>query len=147
MITIGTNANVFGDSLERAYNRFGNLSELMQGIGLEMEARINERFETRSDPSGKPWAVWADSTRKYYPANGNRKILDRYGDMLTSLSSQADESSVRIGFGVPYAAYHEWGTKHMPRRGMLFETPDAGTLSDEDSQAVLDIITDFLAEI
>lgn len=147
MITIDSNDKLIGADLRRVYERLGDYSEVLAGIGMEMEARINERFETRTDPRGKPWAVWADSTRKHYPTDGNRKLLDRYGDMLNSINWQADKTSVQIGFGVPYAAYHEWGTKHMPRRGMLFDNPDAGTLSDSDQQAVLDIINDFLESL
>ena len=61
-------------------------------------------------------------------------------DMLASLTHQADATSVRVGFGKPYAAFHEWGTEHMPRRGLLFDDPDAGTLAEGDEAAVLDII-------
>ncbi len=65
---------------------------------------------------------------------GNERLLDRYGDMLDGLSSQADASSVRVGFDQPYAVYHEWGTKHMERRGMLTANPDTGELVPEDTE-------------
>lgn len=118
----------------------GNLTPVMQSIGMELESRISGRFESRSDPSGRNWAPWAQSTVDSYPEDGNRQLLDRYGDMLASLSHQADASSVRVGFGQPYAAFHEWGTEHMPRRGLLFADPDAGTLAEDDEAAVLDIL-------
>jgi hypothetical protein len=50
---------------------------------------------------------------------------------------------VTIGFGQPYAAYHEWGTWKMPRRGLLTADPDAGggpTLGRGDAEAVLDVL-------
>jgi len=54
-------------------------------------------------------------------------------------------NGVNIGFGVDYAAYHEYGTKHMPRRGLLMEDPEAGRLAPEDEQTVLDILRGYLA--
>ena len=120
----------------------GNLRGLMDEVGQQMETRVSNRFETESDPSGTPWMQWADSTIASYPDDGNGRILDRYGQvgMLASLGHQADDSSVTYGFAMPYAAYHEFGTTRMPRRGLLTLDPDAGTLSDDDQRAVLDTI-------
>ncbi len=123
----------------------------MQGIGQELDSRISARFETRSDPMGQPWAPWAESTRENYPKDGRGLLLERYGDMMKSLSFQADSTTVRVGFGAVaskkgdvYAAYHEWGTVKMPRRGLLFADSDAGTLAPNDEAAMLDIISMFL---
>ncbi|NMM75353.1 virion morphogenesis protein [Rhodococcus sp. SRB_17] len=140
MLTITADDKVFRDSLAQLYRGMGNLTPVMQSIGMELESRISGRFESRTDPSGSAWAPWAQSTVDSYPEDGNRRLLDRYGDMLASLSHQADATSVRVGFGQPYAAFDEWGTKHMPRRGLLFADPDAGTLADGDEAAVLDIL-------
>jgi len=131
-----------------------NLTPVMDSIGQELESRISGRFETETDPNGNAWAPWAESTRESYPEDGNARILDRYGDMLRSLNHQADSSSVRAGFGAAaskagdvYAVYHEWGTWKMPRRGLLFDDPDAGTLGKEDEAAVLDILEVWLADL
>lgn len=124
--------------------RTGNLRSLMDSIGQEMETRVANRFETQTDPSGAPWIQWADSTIANYPDDGNGTILDRYGDMLDHIGHQADDSSVAWGFADAYAAFHEFGTKRMPRRGMLTEDPDAGTLSADDQAAVLGIIEVYL---
>ena len=108
---------------------------------MELEGRISGRFESRTDPSGNAWAPWAQSTVDSYPEDGNRRLLDRYtSGMLDGLSHQADATSVRVGFDKAYAAYHEWGTQHMPRRGLLFADPDAGTLGEGDQDAVMDIL-------
>ena len=144
MLEIKLDDSAFRADLAALYRRLGDLTPVMQSIGMEMESRISGRFETRTDPSGKSWAPWADSTLESYPEDGNRQLLDRYGDMLLSLNHKADATSVRIGFGKPYAAFHEWGTKHMPRRGLVFADPDAGTLAKGDEDAVLDIIGIYL---
>ena len=147
MLTITADDKAFRDSLAQLYRGMGNLTPVMQSIGMELESRISGRFESRTDPSGNAWAPWAQSTVDNYPENGNRRLLDRYGDMLASLSHQADATSVRVGFGQPYAAFHEWGTEHMPRRGLLFADPDAGTLAEGDEAAVLDILGVWLDDL
>jgi phage virion morphogenesis protein len=133
------------DVLGSLLRRMGDLRPAMAAIGQEVESRVSARFETESDPLGSPWAPWAPATVESYPKDGNRRILDRYSDMLNSLNHQADASSVWIGFGSPVAAYHEWGTEHMPRRGLLMADPDSGTLAPADEAAVLDILRTFLA--
>lgn len=140
MLSINVDDSAFRTDLTALYRRLGDLTEVMGSIGMELENRISGRFETRSDPSGRAWAPWSQSTIDSYPDDGNRKLLDRYGDMMLSLSHKADSTSVRIGFGQPYAVFHEWGTKHMPRRGLMFADPDAGTLAPGDEEAVLDMI-------
>lgn len=146
MIEIKVDDAAFRAELTRLHRRMGDLTPVMQDIGSVIESRISDRFESRTDPSGKSWAPWAQSTIDSYPDDGNRKLLDRYGDMLLSLNSQPKKDSVRIGFGKPYATYHEWSTKHMPRRGLLFADPDAGTLGKDDEAAVLDILELWLTK-
>jgi phage virion morphogenesis protein len=134
-------------TLERLLRRLADLTPAMRAIGAEMEARISSRFETQTDPSGADWAPWSDryaeARPRRYP-DANETLLDRYGDMIDSLSYQADASSVEIGFGQAYAAYHEWGTETMPRRGLITTDPDAGEIADDDSRAIVDVLADFL---
>lgn len=144
MLDVRIDDRAFVDYLAQVRQRLSDLTPVMQGIGMEMEGRISARFESRTDPWGNNWAPWEPATRESYPEDGNRRLLDRYGDMLASLNHSADANSVRVGFGDPVAVYHEWGTKHMARRGMVFGDPDAGTLADEDAEAVLDIISVWL---
>lgn len=147
MLDVRIDDRAFVDYLAQVRQRLSDLTPVMQGIGMEMEGRISARFESRTDPWGNSWAPWEPATRESYPEDGNRRLLDRYGDMLASLNHSADANSVRVGFGDPVAVYHEWGTKHMARRGMVFGEPDAGTLADEDAQAVLDIISVWLDQV
>lgn len=150
-VQVNGNSQAITDLLTTLHRRMGHLRPAMESIGTELESRIAARFETRTDPGGRPWAPWAPSTVARYPRDGHRQLLDRYGDMLRSLNWQAGEDSVRVGVGAVagksrdvYAVYHEWGTKHMPRRGLIFEDPDAGTLTAADEAAVLDILRQFL---
>ncbi|MCK2095635.1 phage virion morphogenesis protein [Thauera aromatica] len=133
--------------LGRLEARNGDLSDVMSSIGMEMESRISERFETESDPHGQPWAAWSAATVASYPEDGNARLLDRYGDMLISLSHQYDRNSVAIGFGAEYAVYHEFGTATMPRRGLLFGDPDGEVLAPDDARAVTELLEDWLAGV
>ena len=132
----------------------------MDGIGSAIKGRISGRFETQTDPNGQAWHPWAESTDKYYPRPGskaaakagkvgNGRLLDRYSTngtgLLGTLNYQAGQAEVVVGFGVDYAAYHEYGTRKMPRRGLIFANPQSETLSADDEQAVIDIINDWLA--
>ena len=130
--------------LDGLRHRLGDLSEVMAGIGMELESRVSARFESRTDPNGDAWEPWAPSTKARYPEDGNKRLLDRYGDMLASLTHSSDATSATVGFGDPTAAYHEWSTEHMPRRGMLLADPDVGSLGNDDEAAVLDILSAWI---
>ncbi|MCK6396066.1 phage virion morphogenesis protein [Zoogloea sp.] len=144
MITITLDSDDIGPVLKRLQGRMRNLRPAMAGIGMELENRVRNRFDSRTDPNGAQWAAWSPSTVESYPKDAHRKLLDRYGDMMASLNYQADAESVAIGFGQPYATYHEFGTTRMPRRGLLTADPEAGTLAPADEQAILDVLYDLL---
>lgn len=153
MLTITVDSKLVTDQLNQLLKRMSDLSPVMQGIGQELNTRISNRFETRTDPSGKVWAPWSEAYRETYPKDARGFVLERYGGMLKSLTFKADKSSVRVGFsavasktGDVYATYHEFGTDKMPRRGLLFDDPNTGTLSADDETAVLDIIGQFLSD-
>lgn len=165
MIEIAVDDAVFRDYLDELHQRLGNLTPVFQEIGGALETRVSGRFETKSDPNGVPWAPWASSTRRSYPwpgtkskyGPGNGLLLDRYSDMLSSLSWEADATSVRIGYGatagrrengeyVPYPLFHEMGTSKMPRRGTLFGDAQSGALGLEDEELVLDILNRWLSD-
>ena len=146
MVVIDVYNQQLSDAFDALRGKLTDMSPVLNAIGQRMETRVRQRFGTMTDPDGHPWAPWKESTVKTYPEDGHRRLLDRYGDMLGSLNHQVDagNSSVAWGFGQPYATYHEWGTKNMPRRGLLTSDPDAGTLAEADRQEVLDVVHKFL---
>ena len=128
------------ERLDALFALTGDLFPAMSAIGMEMENRVRGRFETETDPLGLPWAEWAPSTEANYPKDGHKKLLDRFGDMYEGASHSADSNSVTIGFDRDYAAYHEFGTEHMERRGLLFADPESGTIAPDDELAIIDIV-------
>ena len=144
MISVQIDDSPFRDQVRLLSYRMRDLTPVLEGVGAALESNVRNRFESRTDPDGMPWAPWAQSTRDSYPEGGNRRLLDRYGDMLRSLTHTADARSAKIGFGSATAAYHEFGTKRMPRRGLLFDDPESADLADGDRQAILDLVSDYL---
>lgn len=120
------------------------LQQILDAIGAEMESRTERRFDTKSDPSDNPWAPLAASTKERYAKADNGKqqgtLLQRTGQMRDSLSYQVEGDAVLIGFGVARAAYHEFGTVRMRRRGLLAADPETGELGEGDRISILDLI-------
>lgn len=132
-------------ALQTLQRQAQNLSEPMADIGQGLESAISLRFDTQTDPDGRQWVKLSDSTlAKRAKAGTTGKKLHEHGTMLQSLSWGSNASSAKVGFGQPYAAYHEWGTKYMPRRGLLMSDPNAGTLGADDLELVLDILRGHL---
>ena len=157
MLTVTVDDSAFRAYLQNLQKALGNLEPVMDAIGVRLESNVRNRFATRTDPNGQAWAPWRPATVESYPypgspaatkdGPGNARLLDRYGTMLDSLSYDANAASVRVGFGQPYATYHEFGTKHMERRGMLLADPDQGTLGKEDEAAVLNVLDVWLTDL
>lgn len=148
MISVQIDDSPFRDQVRLLSYRMRDLTPVLEGVGAALESNVRNRFESRTDPDGMPWASWSQSTQDSYPEGGNRRLLDRLGDMLNGVSYQLEgDASVRVGFDKEYATYHEWGTEHMPRRGLLMSDPDQGTLSEDDTATVLDVLNDFLNDL
>lgn len=127
--------------------RMSDLSAPMRTVAAVLEENVRRRFHTQTDPNGQPWAQWSPATLASYPKWGNRRILDRSGDMLRSLNAQSDRTSATVGFSAvtggrgkgrtAYAVFHEFGTGKMPARRMLFSNPETGELGQADETAIL----------
>lgn len=163
MIDIQLDDREVRSALERLQARLADMTPVMKAIATALEAQVEKRFETATDPAGRPWAPLAASTLSAWLARGrgnrrkdggltkkgrerlsSRRPLYDTGDLLGSLASSFTRSEARVGFGQPYAAYHEYGTKKMPRRGLLMADPQARTLGEADRQAVLEILAEAI---
>ena len=151
MLTITVQDTGIQSYLQQLHSKLGDITPVLHDVGVALESRVSQRFETRTDPLSRAWHPWAASTIASYPfpkskaaakagRTGHQRLLDRYGDMLAGLSSQADATSVRVGFDKDYATFHEFGTKKMPRRGLLFANPETGELAPEDTELIIDIL-------
>lgn len=81
-------------------------------IGRQLEANARARFDTKTDPGGRAWAKWADSTAAARRREGRGTVLEysrRMRESLTHRIGRSTSEGVEVGFGVPYAAIHEEG--------------------------------------
>jgi phage gpG-like protein len=153
--------------LTDAVRRVGKPRELMQVLAARLEANIQERFDTKRDPDGSPWAPLSPATLAMYEridtvrsgrnAGQVRKrgsILERTRQMRQSLTSNASDNTAQVGmsretdggkWSIPLL--HETGTERMPRRGMFFSDPDTGALGAGDEAMLSEEITAFLQDV
>jgi len=132
---------------------------LMDEIGAAIEKRAQQRFDTKTDPSGVPWPPLAKSTvdfwyAKKYPDGIPGSLMERTGLLRASLAHNAGDDWVDIGTSreVPGKSrptwqvgfLHEWGTRIMPPRRILTADPETGTLGAGDQEAVLQVISRWL---
>lgn len=89
--------------------KLGDLRPAMDALGALLESRVHLRFDTKTDPAGAAWTPWAPSTAKQRAKSGRGTLLEQTRRMLDSLTHVADEDWLEVGFGVPYAAAHEFG--------------------------------------
>lgn len=77
----------------------------------ELLAAIAERsFDAERSPDGVPWAPLAPATvRQKRKAGRSEKILEREGDLKSSILSDHDRRSAAAGTNLVYAAIHQFG--------------------------------------
>jgi phage gpG-like protein len=102
----------------------------------------------RQNPSKAGWQKIRETPRS---GSGGDATLQQTGHMRASLTHTAGDDFVAIGFSraTPggkwqVALLHEWGTKSMPRRGLLTASPATGELGEADKADVLAEIERFL---
>lgn len=125
---------------------------LLDRIGALMQRNINFRFDTKTAPDGTRWLPLSATTRaiyeKKYKGNVPGSLLERTRHMRDSLTHDATDAFVDVGFGDVIAIYHETGTRRgLPRRQLLTDDPIAGTLGQQDRDDILDEIEAYLAEL
>lgn len=90
-------------SLARLAARFGDLTDLMDIIGMAVEVDIEENFEGEHSPAGVPWP----------PSNRARvtggKTLTNTRRLRGSITHKPTPSSVEVGTNVIYAARQNQG--------------------------------------
>lgn len=160
--------------LEAAAGSLAKPTALMQAIAAQMELNVNARFDSKTDPSGKPWAPISPMTAKIYaitrggerrptsadwralrngdvqPAAMPGSLLERTRHFRGSLRADAFDNTAEVGFsrtvgkGWALGALHEFGTKSMPARRLLTADPETGTLGQGDIDDIEALVGDYL---
>jgi phage gpG-like protein len=93
-------------------------------ISAELRRRIREQFQTEGAAYGDHWLERKRETR----GSKNRPILFRTGRLKQSFLEgpehieESDGTTLAFGSRVPYAIFHQLGTRKMPARPIL--TPE-----------------------
>lgn len=90
-------------------------------IGMAVYSHIKENFVNEEDVKGNKFAPLKPSTIKQKQRQGKvpYKILRDTGQLLNSLNYKTIPNGVVIGYDVPYAKFHQYGTKKMAQRKIL----------------------------
>lgn len=162
--------------LEQAAASLARPTALMEAIAAQMEVNVNARFDSKTDPAGRPWAPISPMTAKIYAITkgGTRKpttadwkalragevepatlpgsLLERTRHFRGSLSARGYDDHAEIGFtrkvgNWDLGALHEFGTKTMPARQLLTADPEAGTLGQGDIEDIDDTVQLFISQL
>lgn len=150
-------------AIDRVLALLDDPSPLLRQVGQQLQANIDARFVSKTDPLGQPWAPLSPTTREIYasewfkarnPQAGSGSLLQMTNQMRISLGFNAGPEALEIGFSRgtkdnrwQVAMLHEWGTTRMPRRGLLTADPDSGTLGPADQADVLRIVNGAIAQL
>ncbi|GAB1388985.1 hypothetical protein MASR1M6_11660 [Rubrivivax sp.] len=135
---------------------------LMTEIGAAVQRNAQRRFDTKTDPAGTAWPALSPTTIAIYesewfkarnPAFKNGipgTLLERTRQLRQSLAFSDGDDWVDIGTSrrVPgksqphweVGMLHEWGTRRMPRRGILTADPATGEVGAEDAEDILSVV-------
>lgn len=102
-----------GELARHARNPSGGLKIVGEALLREQ----NRRFETQTDPSGKPWAKLKPLT--VLLRGSSRPILRRSGNLMRSGAWQVSGLTLRIGINTIYAAVQHYGATIKPKKGKM----------------------------
>ncbi len=128
--------SVNSENVDRALSNFqdslADNSDSLAAVADDLRQMMAEQFATEGAAGGTPWAPLATSTlRKSRRTRSG--ILNLTGALLGSLTDpgapghveQIDSAQLLFGSGLPYAGFHQTGTRRMPARPIVVLTGDA----------------------
>ena len=122
--------------------RLRNLEPTLAQIGGMLESRVNLRFDTKTDPDGKPWRPWQPATAKARAEERRGTLLEYTGAMRASLRWNLEKHTLTVGFGVDYVKRHEQAKN--PNRLRRILTDSAGQISAGDEAAVMRMLNNYI---
>ena len=115
-------------------------------IGEELLLSTDARFDSQTDPDGRPWAPLNAEYAAWKRAfHGHDRILKLRGYLRDTLRYQATDVSVAIGSNRVFSAIHQFGGQAgREHKATIPARPYLG-VSDDDVAAILEIIEDAFA--
>lgn len=124
---------------------------LLAALGLRLDSSdellapalpvVAAAIERNFDEEGRP-VRWAPLSARYAAWKARRfgaglRILERSGALRRSISTRLEGGALVASTAVPYAAFHQYGTRRLPARPFL-------TLTETDKEEVAQAVADSL---
>ena len=112
-------------ALDRIAGVVEDLGPAMREIAGHLADSTAESFERQSAPDGTPWAPLTEGTKRQRRRKGYRDgpILERSGDLISSIVSDSDATTAIAGTNLEYAARHQLGFEGPDALGRPIDTP------------------------
>jgi phage gpG-like protein len=141
---VSINSDTLDQTLENFQASLADNSPALAAVADDLREMIAEQFATEGAASGTPWAPLAPSTLR---KRRGGSILNATGALLSSLTDAGTPGHVEdiggqqllFGSSVPYAIFHQTGTRRMPARPIV-------ALSADGTERWLGIVGDAIRE-
>lgn len=149
--------------IDQAIELLQQPAPLLDDIGAKLESNAQVRWDQRVDPLGQAWAPLSPATIEIYQSDWFIKdnpefkggipggLLERTRRLRESLSWSVDDQALELGTSRAtkggkwqIGMLHEFGTRKMPRRGILTANPETGELGPTDEADVLGVVEQAL---
>jgi phage gpG-like protein len=149
--TYADNSEAVSEELKSFQDALADNAPALREIAGDFREMLARQFASEGRAEGTPWAprksplVGADGVR---PRRGERRspLLVRTGALRDSLArpgaghvEEMDAGSLTLGTRLPYALFHQLGTRHMPARPII-------VLSDARAQRWTEMIRAAIEE-
>ncbi|SOE50376.1 Mu-like prophage protein gpG [Burkholderia sp. YR290] len=130
-----------------------DLTGLFSRVAATYAARVQGRFDSKTDPDRKPWPAWAPSTAKLRARKGFSQpssILQLHNPGLrNTVSYTVTAQGATVTVGADYAGYHEQidgpGKGIIPRRAFLLSAH--GGLGQDDADAIATTVQSYFEQL
>lgn len=114
--------------IKKITGRLQNVEPPLKTIARKQLEKIENQFESFTDPEGKKWEALKESTLRTKRKNRD-KILTREGNLRRSFKSEVTRNSLKIYSTSDIAKYHQFGTVKMAQRKIIgFSNSDWGEI-------------------
>jgi phage gpG-like protein len=123
--TYAVNSEPVENALATFAESLAEQSPALMSIADDFREMIAQQFASEGQAEGTPWAGLAPSTLRRRRASTS--ILYETGALLRSLTEpgaaghveELEGYSITLGSQLPYASYHQTGTRRMPARPII----------------------------
>ena len=111
-------------ALRRIKKRMGDYRPVFKLAKDYLEQANAENFATRGLRSGQKWAAYGNWTPE---VGQTAKLVGKTGNLMDSLvnlngaANDMGRKSAKFGTDIKYAEFHQYGTRNMPARTIVFE--------------------------